>query len=97
MHNKIPKMLDIEKREDSYAIRSKANLKAINYKLMKSIFVGALRTFEMKFGKDFEGHDQVKSEVFRLGNDAVREFERILDDFFNIEEVPNVLTTKKDI
>ena len=86
------KIIDIEKREDDYSEKSAAQLKIINAKLMKDIFVGALRMIEMKMGSDFDGHDRVKSEIFRIGNNSIREFERIIDTFYNVEEVPNVIS-----
>lgn len=92
------KIVDIEKKQDDYSLKSAAQLKIINSKLMKEVFVGALRMIEMKMGSDFEGHDRVKSEIFRIGNNSIREFERIIDTFYNVEEVPNVISvfTGKD-
>jgi hypothetical protein len=86
------KLLSIEKKTDKHSLKSADRLKIIIEKYIKSVFVGALKCVEIKFGKQFDGHDVIRREVLRLGNDAIRELHEIIDNHYNVEELPDVLT-----
>ena len=88
MKNKISEII---KKTDQYSVRSEEELKTITNKLIKSVFVGALKSIELKFGKEFNGHDQIKSEIFRIGNNAIRDFDQLVTNYFNVEQIPAVL------
>jgi len=86
------KLNSIIKKRDPMSMRSADNLKRIVERKIKDVYVGALRCIEIKFGKSFEGYDEIRKEILRLGNDANRQFNNVVDNSFNIEQIPEVLT-----
>jgi len=81
------KQQDIRKRIDPIARRSAASLKESLNKRVKFVFVTALECIEMRFGKAFDGYDELRAKILRVGNDAVRAIEEMVDGC-NIEKVP---------
>ena len=46
----------------------------------------------MRFGRNFEGFESIRSEILRIGNEAIRQSEVVIDNGYNVEIVPEVLT-----
>jgi len=88
----MAKINKIVKRTDSYSLTSEARLKEIIEANIKKVYVGALKCIEMRFGDDFEGFDQIRREILRNGNDAVRNISDLISSRFNVEIVPDVVT-----
>lgn len=90
----MSKLNCIRKNEDPHYIRSSEALKNIVERKIKSTYVGALKCIEIKFGTNFEGYEQIRREILRIGNDAIRDISSTIDSSFNIEQIPEVLTIK---
>lgn len=52
---------------------------------VKKVFVSALRCVEIKFGHEFDGYDDLRKEILRIGNDAIREILTSLDNDFDVK------------
>jgi hypothetical protein len=50
--------------------------KALETKI-KHVFKTALRCIEIKFGTQFDGYDQMRREILRVGNNAIRELREL--------------------
>lgn len=87
-------MKPVEKRTDNYSVRSEQSLKLHAKKTITSVFVQALKCIELKFGKNFEGYEQLRSEILRAGNNAIRDLSDVIGLRFNVEEIPEVLTVR---
>jgi len=94
MSDQKNKLIAVKKRDDQRAIISSNNLKEFTEKKIKKVYVGALRCIEIRFGDSFDGYEQLRREILRIGNDAIREFAQTLESSFNVEQIPNVLTFK---
>ena len=81
---------EIAIKTDGYSVKSKDYLRFLLYNLVKSTFVGSLRTIETRLGRTFPAFDGIRSEILRIGNDSIRELHNILDRF-NVEQVPDVI------
>lgn len=86
--NIIRKQENIIKRVDPTAKRSSLALKEALRKRVKFVFVNALELMEIKFGKNFDGYDELRAKILRVGNDAIRTIELTVDGY-NVEKVPN--------
>jgi len=53
---------------------------------IKQVYITALETIELRFGKDFEGFKVIRAKILRAGNDAVRKVESYLDEKSGKEE-----------
>lgn len=84
----------IIKKEDGYSVKSKSMLKSELHKIIKDVFIRSLRCIEIRFGRDFEGFDSLRSEILRTGNDAVRKMETLIEEGYNIESLPDLLVIK---
>jgi hypothetical protein len=80
------------KKLDNVSLRATALLKAQMAKQIKNVFITALRCIEMRFGRNFEGFESIRSEILRAGNEAIRQVEVVIDNGYNVEIVPEVLT-----
>jgi hypothetical protein len=60
------------------------------YKSLKGVFTGALRAVETRLGKEFPQYSELRSEILRIGNDAIREMNKCVHHF-NIEMIPDTL------
>ena len=85
-------MNEKEKKVDAYSVKSAKLLKQRTKKNITGLFKLCLDMAELKFGDDFEGYEEFRSKILRVGNDAIREFEESLDNNFNVEFVPDKLT-----
>jgi len=47
---------------------------------IKGVYKSALESVELRFGRDFEGFQAMRSKILRSGNDAIRRIEAILDE-----------------
>ena len=47
---------------------------------IKLVYKTALESVELRFGRDFEGFQTMRSRILRAGNDAVRKVEALLDE-----------------
>lgn len=88
------KLNDITKKNDKYSLSSSDNLKRLLEYKIKKVFIGSLKCIEIKFGTNFDGFEQIRKEILRLGNDAIRDLHNSIDSSFNIEQVPDVLTVR---
>ncbi len=86
--------MEIIKKSDAFSVRSADFLKTLLAKQIKNVFTKSLRCIEMRFGKDFEGYDSIRKEILRSGNDAIREMERIIDERFNVEHIPDMIVVR---
>lgn len=80
------------KKTDNISIKAANLLKAQVAKEIKNVFITALRCIEMRFGRNFEGFESIRSEILRAGNEAIRQSEIVIDNGYNVEIVPQVLT-----
>ena len=53
---------------------------------IKHVFKTALRCIEIKFGNEFDGYEQMRSEILRAGNNAIRELREVTNEAFGIED-----------
>jgi hypothetical protein len=88
--SKGEEMLEITKRKDSYAVKSSHLLKTHIYKHIKEVFVTALKCIEIKFGKGFDGYEEMRKEILDKGNAAVRAISDTIDEDFNVEKLPDI-------
>ena len=58
---------------------------------VKRLYVSALECIEIKFGREFDGYEEIRAKILREGNDAVRDLSKIVDEF-RVEAVPQVTT-----
>lgn len=86
--------MNVVKKTDSRSTECSDKLKTLVRNTIKKVFVNSLKVIEIRFGKDFNGYVQLRSEILRTGNDAIRDIEDIIEQHFNIEEIPEVLTIK---
>jgi len=82
----------IEKRDDADARKGSDLLKSVVEKKIRKVFVNSLRIIEMKWGKSFDGYEEIRAEILRNGNDAVRDVRKLIADKFNVEEISDVET-----
>ncbi|MHA2111273.1 MAG: hypothetical protein ACXADW_11470 [Candidatus Hodarchaeales archaeon] len=92
MQDKI-KLENIEKKKDSRSCLFEARLCSNIEKRIKKVFVTALKCIEIKFGKEFPGYEELRSEILREGNDAIRDLKELISKGYNIEEIPNEVLT----
>lgn len=60
---------------------------------IKHVFKTALRCIEIKFGDEFEGYEQMRSEILRVGNNAIREIRELMTD----ESGENLINKKTEV
>lgn len=53
---------------------------------VKHVFKTSLKCIEIKFGNEFEGYDQMRSEILRVGNNAIRELKELINEKFDLPE-----------
>lgn len=82
----------IERRNDQTATRGAHLLKDLVEKKIRKVFVNSLRIIEMKWGKNFDGYEEIRAEILRNGNDAVRDARKLISERFNVEEISDVET-----
>lgn len=80
------------KKDDYYSVVSASELKKQISKMIKSVYVGCLKCVEFKFGKEFDGKKQIRGEILTLGNDCIRDIEKLIDERFNVEFVPEIIS-----
>lgn len=85
-------MSEVEKNYDPYFVRSNRFLQQIADKCLRKVFVNCLNIVEMKWGKHFDGYEEVRANILRTGNDAVRDLCKTIEEDFNIESIPSKLT-----
>lgn len=85
--HKARRLKDIEESRHPYDLKSKEWLREHLYQIIKSVFVGSLRAVETRLGDGFEGYKGLRSDVLRLGNDALRAMHEGLD-VVNVEFIP---------
>ena len=83
-------MHQITPATDTYSKKSKEWLRNILYTEIKEVFVGALRAIETRLGTGFDGYMGLRSEILRIGNDAIRRTHTVLDHI-NVEHIPQVI------
>lgn len=55
---------------------------------VRKVFRTALTCIEMRFGDDFDGFPALRAQILRVGNDAIRELSRIIDEEYNLQIIP---------
>lgn len=85
-------MSKIEKRTDKIARNSGQVLNKYIEDSIKNVFIGALSCIEIRFGKDFEGYKEIRADILRKGNDSIRKLHEVIENRFNIEQIPNIVT-----
>lgn len=83
------KLTDVKKVNDAFHRRSSHSLKMEIEAVMKRVFVTALETIEIRFGRTFDGYDELRSKILRTGNDSIRKMQENVDVNYNIEKVPS--------
>lgn len=86
---------NIDKKSDSRSLLHEARLCTAIEKRIKKVFVTALKCVEIKFGKEFPGYEELRAEILREGNDAIRDLRELINRAYNIEEVPQEVLTIK--
>jgi hypothetical protein len=86
------KIMKITKKTDNASLRAANLLKTQMAKQIKSVFITALKCIEIRFGRNFDGFESIRSEILRMGNEAIRQSEVVIDNGYNVEIVPEVLT-----
>lgn len=89
------KLTDVKKVNDAFHRRSSHDLKQELEAMMKRVFVTALESIEIRFGRNFEGYDELRSKVLRTGNDAIRKMHDNIDSNYNIQKVPSCTIVPK--
>lgn len=89
------KLTDVKKINDAYHRRSRHELKQELEAMMKRVFVTALESIEIRFGRNFEGYDELRSKVLRTGNDAIRKMHDNIDCNYNVQKVPSCTIVPK--
>ncbi len=77
-----------KKQQSSKNIRNNAAsdlLKIDIEKSIKEVFISALEAVEIRFGSDFEGYQNIRAKILRVGNDAIRNLEELVDSKYSIE------------
>ena len=88
----MKKINDIKKDTGEYALKSNDKLKDLAEKQIRKVFVTCLNCIEMRFGKHFEGYEEIRANILRVGNDAVRDLRSKISEDFNIEAIPDKIT-----
>ena len=81
-------MTDVRKVNDAFHRRSSHELKMEIEAVMKRVFVTALETVEIRFGRTFDGYDELRSKILRTGNDSIRKMQENVDSNYNVQKVP---------
>lgn len=81
---------DVKKNNDAFHKRSSSSLKREIKRQIKRVFVSDLELMEIKFGRDFEGYEELRAKILRNGNDAIRYIEELLDRSYNVQKVPDL-------
>lgn len=90
----MKKLSDINRHDDEYSLYSKEKLKKSTAYKMKEIYKAMLDYAELTWGRDAEGFDTLRSKVLGVGNDKIRQMEDEIDEFYNIEFIPQTITMK---
>ena len=53
---------------------------------VKHVWKTALKCVEIKFGDKFEGYDQLRAEILRVGNNARRELLELINEEFDLPQ-----------
>jgi len=89
-------MEDVRKRRDAFSKRSAHSLKRACNKEITRVFVTALECMEIRFGRDFEGYNELRAKILRVGNDSKRRLDEIIEEGFNIEKIPHYTVVMND-
>jgi hypothetical protein len=81
---------EVKKKNDAFSRRSAQSFKREMARHLTRIFVQSLECVEIRFGREFDGYDEIRAKILRVGNNAKREVERIVDEQYNVEKVPHV-------
>ncbi len=85
----------IMKKKDTsfHAVQSDMSLQSAVRKAISEVFKTALQCIEIKFGKDFEGYDELRKRILDVGNENIRKLERIITEDFNTNKLPDEMVT----
>lgn len=84
---KLTSLKDVKKKNDAFSRRSAVSLKEDIKRRITFVYVTLLECLEIKFGKNFEGYNEMRAKFLRVGNDAIRNIDEKIDKFYNIEKV----------
>jgi hypothetical protein len=87
---------DVKKINDAFHRRSSSDLKRETRNQINKVFVSALELIEIKFGRDFDGYAELRAKILRVGNDAIRHLDELIDNNYNVQKVPNLLVINKE-
>lgn len=88
-------MTEVKKVNDAFHRRSSHDLKQELEAMMKRVFVTALESIEIRFGRNFEGYEELRSKVLRTGNDAIRRMHENIEGNYNVQKVPSCTIVPK--
>lgn len=81
---------DVRKVNDAFHRRSANQLRDEIKRQVSKVFATALECIEIRFGRDFQGYEEIRSKILTSGNDAVRHLERRICDDYNVQKIPNL-------
>jgi hypothetical protein len=88
--NTTRKLSEIVESHDRYFLKSREYLRTLILRSLKKVFTGALSSIEINLGTEFPQYQMLRSEILRIGNDAIRDMHQYLNKF-NIEMIPEVV------
>ena len=91
------KLTDVKKVNDAFHRRSAHELKQETKAMMKKMFVTCLESIEIRFGREFQGYDELRSKVLRTGNDAIRKMEENIEGNYNVQKIPGCTVVPKEM
>ncbi len=91
------KLTDVKKVNDAFHRRSSHELKMEMEAMMKRVFVTALEMVEIRFGRTFDGYEELRSKILRTGNDSIRKMQENINGNYNIQKVPSCTIVPKEM
>lgn len=87
---------DVKKNNDAFHRKSSTSLKREVKHQINKVFVSALELIEIKFGRDFDGYSELRAKILRVGNDAIRHIDELIDGNYNVQKVPDLLVINNE-
>lgn len=88
---------EVRKNNDLFHRRSATALKREVKTKITKVFTGDLSMLEIKFGRDFDGYAELRADILRRGNDAIRYIEELIDAKYNVQRVPDCIVLPDQI
>lgn len=80
-------------KQSNRDMKFSTDMKVRTKKIITRVFVESLKYIEIKFGTDFDGYEEIRSAILRIGNDAIRDMHTEIDNY-KIERLPEIILGK---